>query len=447
MDQEDSGTALRAMLKVGKSNLPGSPTPLSGMRDALVALAVGCAVGAIIARAIDPHLAPAATSAIVFLALVVVASPLFWIRIAKPIVRAVNRERRRVEVRDAENAAATRVQEFDARLGRAIDMVDNEEAVFEVVHRALTQQLPDSRGEFLLADSSHAHLQRVTVASEEAPGCTVDSPHNCPAVRRGQTTVFARDSELDSCPRLSHRSYGSCSAVCVPVTVMGRAAGVLHAVDEPGHVPNQEQLHAMETLARLVGAKLGLLRAMQRTSLQAATDPLTGLANRRTLEEAVRELFERGDDFALAIADLDHFKLLNDAHGHEAGDRALRLFARTMRDTVRPNDVVARYGGEEFVIILRDAGMVDALHALERVRRRLAERLAAGTTPVYTSSFGLAHSTSADRFDELFSLADQALLTAKATGRDRIAIAGDALACEAAEVAALLAELEAGAQR
>src|SRR5262249_25940364 len=152
--------------------------------------------------------------------------------------------------------------------------------------------------------------------------------------------------------------------------------------------------------SRLVGARLGLLRAMHKTTLQAATDPLTGLANRRTLEEVVRDLLDRGEDFALAIADLDHFKHLNDAHGHEVGARALLLFAATMSHAVRPHDVVARYGGEEFLLVLRGAGLVDAMHALERVRRRLAERLSAGSTPEFTASFGLAHSTAADRFDE-----------------------------------------------
>jgi diguanylate cyclase (GGDEF)-like protein len=223
---------------------------------------------------------------------------------------------------------------------------------------------------------------------------------------------------------------------------MGRSAGVLHVVDAPEHVPTVQALHSLETLARPVGARLGLLRAMHRTSLQAATDPLTGLANRRTLEETVRDLFERGVDFSLAIADLDHFKLLNDAHGHEVGDRALRLFARTMRDAVRPEDVMARYGGEEFVLVLPGAPVVDAYQALERVRRRLAERLTAGTTPDFTSSFGLAHSKWADRFDDLFSLADQALLSAKRAGRDRITISGDDSGEPFHDIEQLIAQLE-----
>src|SRR5689334_16496136 len=288
--RQDEGTDLRAMLTVSKSNLPGAPTPLSGMRDAVVILFVGCAVGAIVARAIADDMSPSLTAAIVFASLIVVCSPLFWIRIAKPIVRAVNIERRGIERRNAENAAVARVQEFDARLGRALDMADSEEGVLEVVRRAFAQYGASTRGEFLLADSSNAHLQRVAVASpDDAPGCSVDSPQNCPAVGRGQTTLFSRDDALDACPKLANRTFGACSAVCVPVTVMGRAAGVLHLVDEPDRVPSGDELHTLESLARLTGARLGMLRAMEKTTRQAATDALTGLANRRTLEDTVRK--------------------------------------------------------------------------------------------------------------------------------------------------------------
>jgi diguanylate cyclase (GGDEF)-like protein len=440
----EQSTRLKSMLHAKRGDLPGAPTPLSGLRDALIILFLCLLLGAYVALQIDSHLHPFATAALIFGSIVFVGAPLLWIRIAKPIVAAVERERVRVARRDAENAEGARSQEFDASLGRALDMADSEESVFEVVRRALANRLPHARSEFLVADSSHAHLTRVTTSTEgsEAPGCTVDSPGNCPAVRRGQTTVFAREDELDACPRLANRPYGACSAACVPVTVMGRAVGVVHVVDDPGTTPSSEQVQSLETLSRLVGARLGLLRAMHKTTLQAATDPLTGLANRRTLEEVVRDLLDRGEDFALAVADLDHFKHLNDTHGHEVGDRALRLFARTMRDAVRPHDVVARYGGEEFLLVLRGASLVDAMHAIERVRRRLAERLAAGSTPEFTASFGLAHSTAADRFDELFTMADQALLAAKRAGRDRVAIAGDEPTADPAAVAKILADLQ-----
>jgi Diguanylate cyclase, GGDEF domain len=81
---------------------------------------------------------------------------------------------------------------------------------------------------------------------------------------------------------------------------------------------------------------------MQQCRLQVATDPLTGLLNRRTLENRVDELLQRGEAFAIAMGDLDHFKFLNDTHGHEAGDRALRLFARTgtLKEDLLPREVI-----------------------------------------------------------------------------------------------------------
>src|SRR4249919_441591 len=85
--KEDEGTDLRAMLSVPKSNLPGAPTPLTGMRDAIGILFLGCAVGAVVARAISDDMSPILTALIVFASLIIVCSPLFWIRIAKPIVR------------------------------------------------------------------------------------------------------------------------------------------------------------------------------------------------------------------------------------------------------------------------------------------------------------------------------------------------------------------------
>ena len=123
--------------------------------------------------------------------------------------------------------------------------------------------------------------------------------------------------------------------------------------------------------------------------------------------------------YALAYGDLDHFKILNDTHGHEAGDQALRLFARVLRDSVRPDDITARYGGEEFVIVLPDCTAETATKVLERLREQLALTLTSGRVPAFTVSFGVASSTDADTFDEVVAIADHALLTAKANGRNR----------------------------
>jgi diguanylate cyclase (GGDEF)-like protein len=126
----------------------------------------------------------------------------------------------------------------------------------------------------------------------------------------------------------------------------------------------------------------------------------------------------------VAYGDLDQFKMLNDVHGHDAGDRALRLFARVLRDSVRPVDVPARYGGEEFVVALPDCSLDNAFTVIERIRSELRVVLANGTVPPFTVSFGIAASEPGLTFSQTLEAADEALLHAKRSGRDRISIAG-----------------------
>ena len=116
---------------------------------------------------------------------------------------------------------------------------------------------------------------------------------------------------------------------------------------------------------------------------------------------------------------------MNDTHGHEAGDQALRLFSRVLRDSIRPNDIAGRYGGEEFVIVLPDSNTDTGLGVLGRVRENLALALTAGRVAPFTVSFGLASSIDADTFDEVVAVADAALLSAKADGRNRVVVATD----------------------
>src|SRR5207245_1000703 len=122
---------------------------------------------------------------------------------------------------------------------------------------------------------------------------------------------------LDACPKLRNRDRGRCSALCVPVSIMGRTVGVIHATAEPEVVVGESAIHDLETLANLAGARIGLLRMVADTQLQAATDSLTGLLNRRSLENKAIALRASATPFSLVMADLDHFKELNDTHGHE----------------------------------------------------------------------------------------------------------------------------------
>jgi len=284
---------------------------------------------------------------------------------------------------------------------------------------------PDLRVEMLVADSSRAHLHRVMAANVTAAGgCPVATPTSCPAAIRGQSQRFESSSAIDACPYLRNRDEAPISALCVPVTITGRPMGVLHVTSEAGRPPGPDRAAALEVIARRTGERLTLLRAFARSETQAQTDSLTGLLNRRSLEHRVEDLAEKGEPYIVAYADLDHFKVLNDVHGHDAGDRALRLFAHVLRDSVRPTDIPARYGGEEFVVVLPDCSIDDAETVLERVRERLASALREGQGPDFTVSAGLASSSVTKTFSEVVEAADCALLAAKAAGRDRVLISG-----------------------
>jgi diguanylate cyclase (GGDEF)-like protein len=204
------------------------------------------------------------------------------------------------------------------------------------------------------------------------------------------------------------------------VAVAGRPIGVIHVGGEEHDPASDEVIASVSLIAQRAGAHIGLLRATARTETQARTDSLTGLYNRRSIEAAAHHLVREGTPFVAAFADLDQFKVLNDKHGHETGDRVLRLFARVLRDSVRPTDIPARYGGEEFVVVLPDCSVTDAITVAERLRSRLREAIAAGSVPPFTVSVGIAHSGPDNGLTETIGRADEALLAAKAAGRDRV---------------------------
>jgi diguanylate cyclase (GGDEF)-like protein len=155
----------------------------------------------------------------------------------------------------------------------------------------------------------------------------------------------------------------------------------------------------------------------------AARDPLTGIANRRHLDEMLllqHEIFRRtGQPFSVIMADVDHFKRINDTYGHPVGDRALIAFSRELEALCRPHDVVGRYGGEEFLVILRETRLTDALVVADRMRRAVHRASPpAMRSERMTASFGVAEARQAGTPEELIRDADAALYSAKASGRD-----------------------------
>ena len=346
----------------------------------------------------------------------------FAIAVTALFARKAIQVEREVADRDAAQLVLTDRNEFESRLQRALEMSKHEEPVFDLVAEALDEAAPQLRAELLLADSSRAHFRQVLVSGADADstGCGVVSPNDCPAAARGQTMTFASSTSMDACPHLRGRG---CSALCVPVSISGNSVGVFHVTDAEGVPPSDSVRQDVEVIARRASERLAMLRAFELSNTQANTDSLTGLLTRRSLESNVREVQESGISYAVAYGDLDHFKQLNDVYGHDAGDRALRIFSQVLRDSLRPSDIPSRYGGEEFVIVLPGCAVPEAVQVLERVMGRTAERLLAGNHPNFTVSFGVASSDQAPDFLGVVTLADEALLQAKSGGRDKIVVA------------------------
>ncbi|UTF59918.1 GGDEF domain-containing protein [Gilvimarinus sp. DA14] len=170
----------------------------------------------------------------------------------------------------------------------------------------------------------------------------------------------------------------------------------------------------------------GLLNVKNRKFEELAkTDGLTGVANRLGVREALyRSLTEWRDSrtpLSLIMVDIDHFKEINDKHGHDMGDKVLQVVADTFSHSVRQTDLVARWGGEEFIVICPNTELLQAQSVAENLRGRLANTLIGGAVHV-TASFGVA-SLSDNNLDQLFKQADDALYRAKASGRNRVMLA------------------------
>jgi len=168
--------------------------------------------------------------------------------------------------------------------------------------------------------------------------------------------------------------------------------------------------------------------AQQRLLTDAMTDPLTGLLNRRGLDRMLRVLSDAGPEggrrAGWIMADIDHFKRVNDSYGHAAGDEVLKAVAGLLKASTRDGDLIARLGGEEFLVVLPGAALAAASRSAERMRERIAgsPMLSGGGSFRITSSFGVVESPIDSRWHLAISAADEALYRAKTQGRNRVVV-------------------------
>jgi len=221
---------------------------------------------------------------------------------------------------------------------------------------------------------------------------------------------------------------GAQRLLLVPMSAGNNVDGVLVAEHNArfGSRVDRRVVAMLERYASQTALALANSWLLEQITLLAATDMLTGVANRRTLEENLDRMFAQASRAAQPISvvmvDIDHFKHINDTFGHQVGDQTLQRVARALQQGCRSSDLVARYGGEEFVVVLPDTDLAGAATAAENLRRRI---FGLDAEPRVTVSLGVAtfplHGGSPDH---ILSAADAALYQSKSAGRNRVTLAG-----------------------
>lgn len=229
------------------------------------------------------------------------------------------------------------------------------------------------------------------------------------------------------------RNYKTKSFISYPITMSGRKIGVLNVADKVGGGTFDEvDLSLLEIIGPQIAVAVERAEWQERATqfqLMSITDPLTGLLNRRYLEERLTDELNRAQRYGYSTSclmiDIDDFKNYNDRNGHQAGDVALKITAHALKAALRSADVACRYGGEEFCILLPQTTLSEAGVIAERMRQRVAERdyPFGKSQPLGTVSVSIGISTYAKHIDtaeKIIAAADRALYSAKHQGKNRI---------------------------
>ncbi|WP_342317157.1 diguanylate cyclase [Lysobacter sp. FW306-1B-D06B] len=305
--------------------------------------------------------------------------------------------------------------------------------LYEITAATFRRLLPGLGGYLYVIRASRDHAELVAQwGASVAPNDPAPALQSCWSVRRHAPYAMEDLRHGLRCAHIGRPSGAhDVHGLCVPLSAHGEVVGWLSLQGE-GQGRIAEESLAVRLCEQL---SLALANVRLRESLrhQAVRDALTGLFNRRYLEESLtREIARcqrRQQPLAVLMLDVDHFKAFNDRHGHAMGDAALAAFARMLKDKCRPEDIACRYGGEEFTLILPESDLPTALERAEDIRTsaallRIGE--AGGAALRITVSIGVALMPQHGEVGlELMRAGDRALYRAKHEGRDRVAVADE----------------------
>ncbi|MEO8198522.1 MAG: diguanylate cyclase [Thermoanaerobaculia bacterium] len=326
--------------------------------------------------------------------------------------------------------AAARLHELSQVLQTATDF-DEAIAIFERLTPVL---LVGGSGALYIISASRDDLElRSRFGPSKHDLQQQTAPSDCWALRRGHSYLVPDVDRKLVCEHVGGRDGGLYPYACLPLVTQGETVGLLHvsfSIEALADLPLDKREEELEAIATTIALALGNLSLRERLKSQSVRDGLTGLYNRRFLEEALPREIERcrrrNLPLTVVMADLDHFKNLNDTWGHEAGDLAIQKFAEAARHHFRNEDLLCRYGGEEFCFVLPECSPEDArarAEALIAAQRASLVRFGRDSIGPVTTSIGLVSfpSQAADSA-ALVRLADAALYRAKLEGRDRLVV-------------------------
>ncbi len=325
-----------------------------------------------------------------------------------------------------------------SELSRFLQSCASAEQAGRVLQQKLPSMMKAESGALYLFAASRNQLRR-TFSWGQLSFVEYLEPGECWGLRLGQPYQHTAQGGAPVCAHLELLQSGEGGSMdCLPIVAHGDLMGLLvlnAAAAGDQRLTADDDDHRRMTLEQ-VALSIGNLQLRESLRQQSIRDPLTGLYNRRFLEESVRREVLRASrlqaqgssgSMALLMLDIDHFKRLNDQHGHEIGDRVLREVGQVLQRVARDSDVAARYGGEEFTIVMTDTTSELGKQRAEQIRadveRMAIETLGNGVGEV-TISIGFAqYPTHGITMEALFRAADRALYHAKHTGRNRVVVA------------------------
>ncbi len=311
------------------------------------------------------------------------------------------------------------------RMGELLQASVTPDDVQRVVANTCADLLPELEGAFYLFNNSRDRLDLLSAWGHCGAAPSVPEhfgPADCWGLKRGRAHRCGGPGGL----RCEHAEGMAAACLCIPITARGELHGVLqfhHAADGPNAAKQERLAQALADGVSLALANFGLREKLRN---QALRDELTGLYNRRFLEETLPRLVAHAErrqaSLAVLMLDLDHFKQVNDRHGHLVGDAVLREVGAMLRARLRAMDIACRYGGEELLVLMPDCAAEDALHRAEQLCGEVRALAAGqrGVLPAVTVSIGVAAWPAHGRgIAEVIKAADAALYEAKRQGRDR----------------------------